>query len=118
LNEEPEALEQGAAIAIHGILSYAAVHEEVAVIDLDSITHLSHSDAALYVAPRFINAFMSSSGTKRQHYSEHLNQRPMKKFKSGPIDAFNDEELEVCSFSSTSKSSQSCSVSCSSSDSL
>ncbi|KEP49646.1 hypothetical protein V565_096270, partial [Rhizoctonia solani 123E] len=92
----------GSNISVHGILSDIAVHEDVASIELENLTYLPCTD--------FSNARNKSSPggkTKCQLIAGKSQDtvdtgHPMKKTKSGPIDAFTPEELGAPS-SSTSQ---------------
>ncbi|EUC60219.1 hypothetical protein RSOL_332920, partial [Rhizoctonia solani AG-3 Rhs1AP] len=96
----------GSNVSVRGILSYIAVHEDIMAIELENLTYLPRTD--------FSSRDKSSPGgkTKRQLIAEKSSEpidtgRPMKKTKSGPIEAFTPEELGAGSSSGSSAGSSS-----------
>ncbi|KAF8609536.1 hypothetical protein BDV93DRAFT_551052 [Ceratobasidium sp. AG-I] len=81
----------GRSVLVRGLLSSISVSEDIAMVDLESITYVPTPNPVQ--AP---GTPLTGSGgkSKRQIRSERGDSgSPMKKFKSGPIEAFTPEEL-------------------------
>ncbi|KDN33682.1 hypothetical protein RSAG8_13227, partial [Rhizoctonia solani AG-8 WAC10335] len=100
--------QEGSNVSVYGILSYISVHEDIAAIELENLSYLPRTNF-----PSKYESTPSPGGkTKRQLVAEKSADsvdigNPMKKSKSGPIDAFTPEELGAGSSSGSNASSSS-----------
>lgn len=82
----------GRTVLVRGILSAISVSEDIAIVDLESITYVPTP-----IPVQASTSALAGSGggrSKRQLRSERADAgTPMKKFKSGPVEAFTPEEL-------------------------